>query len=204
MNISTPRNSTHALFHQLFASATQSASRSLHDWTSGAISLSLEEVQELPIEEVSSQLADGDDMLTIIVLTLEGDLGGQIILTFDNENGREMAAMLLNREPGTEEQWSPLEISALKETGNILACAYVHSISELIDENLVPSPPHFVQDFGTSVLQQAVMAQAMVCDRVLVCSTSFRRNAAELNWRVFFVPDHNLLSEIHNTLESAT
>ncbi len=204
MNAPTTNDRTQALLHELFAKATNTASESLHGWTSGQITLTLDEVHELPLEEVSAQFAADEDMLTIIVLTLQGELGGQIILTFDNENGRELAATLLNRTPSEGDEWAPLEISALKETGNILACAYVHSISDLIGQKLVPSPPHFVQDFGASVLQQAVMAQAMVCDRILVGSTSFQRGETELNWRVFFVPDHNLLSEIHTTLEAAT
>ncbi len=204
MDSSTISIKAQSLFQELFASATRSASQSLQGWTSGQISLTLDDVREVALEEVSAQMDIGDEMLTIIVLTLDGDLGGQIILTFDDTNGRQLAAMLLNREVGTDDEWAPLEISALKETGNILACAYVHTVSELVGQKLVPSPPHFMQDFGASVLQQAVMAQAMVCDRVLVCRTSFRRHEEELNWRVFFVPDQALLKEIYQAVESAS
>lgn len=200
----TPQTArAHALFEEIFSAATQSASRSMQGWTSGQISLTLDEVGEIPLEEVSSQLDVGDELLTIIVLSLQGALGGQIILTFDDANGRQLAATLLNRESSTEGEWTPLEVSALKETGNILACAYVHHVSEVVGQKLIPSPPHFMQDFGASVLEQAVMMQAMVCDRVLVCRTSFRRNDDELNWRVFFVPDQTLLTEIYKSLESA-
>ncbi|MDA7978635.1 MAG: chemotaxis protein CheC [Pirellulales bacterium] len=204
MNASVKSARVQSLFQEIFASATQSASESLRGWTSGQISLELDDVHELPMEEVTSQLEVGEEMLTIIALTLEGELGGQIILTFDEENGRQLAATLLNRELNLEGDWSALEISALKETGNILACAYVHTISELIGKNLIPSPPHFIQDFGASVLQQAVMAQAMTSDRVLVCRTTFLRGKEALDWRVFFVPDHALLSEIHATVQSAS
>ena len=67
-------------------------------------------------------------LLTMVVLSLEGKIGGEMILTFDNENGRHLAASLLRRPVGDDPQWSDLEKSALTETGNILGCAYMNAI----------------------------------------------------------------------------
>ncbi len=64
----------------------------------------------------------------------------------------------------------------------------MNAITRLIDHELVPSAPYFIQDYGASVLQQALMAQAMTCDKVLICRTGFHREGEELNWRVLFVP----------------
>ena len=114
----------------------------------------------MALEEVAVELAVGDEPLTMVVMTLNGQLGGSIILMFDELNGRQLAASLLGREAGTESEWSELEKSALMETGNILGCAYVNALTRLVGMDLFPSPPYFIQDFGASVLQQALMAQA--------------------------------------------
>ena len=124
----------------------------------------------------------------MVVLSLEGEIGGEMILTFDEVNGRQLAASLLGRPVGDNPQWSELEKSALTETGNILGCAYVNAITRLIDHELVPSAPYFIQDFGASVLQQALMVQALTSDQVLICRTGFHKEGAELNWHVLFVP----------------
>lgn len=174
--------------HQLFASATHDASLAMCRWTDGLITLTLDEVREIPLENVCSELNLGDDLLTMVVLSLEGEIGGEMILTFDEKNGRELAASLLRRPVGTEAHWSDLEKSALTETGNILGCAYMNALTRLINSELVPTAPYFIQDYGASVLQQALMAQAMTTDRVLICRTGFHREGAELNWHVFFVP----------------
>ncbi|NUQ66450.1 MAG: chemotaxis protein [Pirellulales bacterium] len=157
-------------------------------WTDGLITLSLDEVREIPLEEVSMELNLGDDLLTMVVLSLKGEIGGEMVLTFDEANGRHLAASLLHRAVGTSDEWTELEKSALTETGNILGCAYMNALTRLIQAELVPSPPYFIQDFGASVLQQALMAQALTCDRVLICRTGFHRQGEELNWRVIFVP----------------
>ncbi len=186
----------------LFTAATENASEAMSRWTNGQITLSLEEVREVDLDQVSSELDVSDELLTMVVHHLDGELGGQLILTFDEQNGRHLAASLLKREICTDPEWSDLEKSALNETGNILSCAYMKVLTDMIGENLVPSPPYFIQDYGASILEQAVLAQAMVSDRVLVCRTNFRREGELLKWNVFFVPTDELLKKLTSTLES--
>lgn len=190
--VRTPENVDLQVLHQLFASATHDASAAMCRWTNGLITLTLDEVRELPLEEVCAEFDFGSELLTMVVLSLEGDVGGDMILTFDDENGRSLAAALLGRDVETSEQWTDLEKSALNETGNILGCAYMNALTRLISVELVPTPPYFIQDYGASVLQQALMAQAMTNDKVLICRTRFHREGEELNWNVFFVPTDSM------------
>lgn len=190
------------VLRQLLASATHDASAAMCRWTDGLITLSLDEVREIPLEMVCGELRIDDDLLTMVVLSLEGELGGEMILTFDEENGRQLAASLLGREVNEDSEWNELEKSALTETGNILACAYMNAVTRLIDHELVPSAPYFVQDFGASVLQQALMAQALTHDTVLICRTKFHREGEQLNWHVLFVPTDGLRHRMGQTLHA--
>ncbi len=199
--VRTPENVDLEVLHQLFASATHDASAAMCRWTNGLITMTLDEVRELPLEEVCEEFDFGSELLTMVVLSLEGDVGGDMILTFDDENGRSLAASLLGREVETCEQWTELEQSALNETGNILGCAYMNALTRLISVELVPTPPYFIQDYGASVLQQALMAQAMTCEKVLICRTRFHREGEELNWNVFFVPTDAMRSAMEEALE---
>jgi chemotaxis protein CheC len=180
------------VLHQVFQLATDNASTAMCRWTHGLVTLSLDHVDELPLESVSEALEVGDELLTMVVLTLDGEDSGQLIITFDEVNGRRLAASLLHREVCPEPDWTELEKSALTETGNILACAYLGALTRLVDTELVPSPPQFVQDFGASVLEQALLSQAIEQDRVLICRTGFHRDGQNLNWNVIFVPGASL------------
>jgi chemotaxis protein CheC len=152
---------------------------------------------------VCDELNLGDELLTMVVLSLEGELGGEMVLTFDEENGRQLAASLLSRQVDPDSEWSELEKSALTETGNILSCAYMNAVTRLIDHELVPSAPYFVHDYGASVLQQALMAQAMTNDNVLICRTGFHREGEELNWHVLFVPTEALRRRMGDALHAS-
>jgi len=190
--------------YELFASATHDASAAMCRWTNGLITVTLDQVREIALEEVSAELEIGDELLTMVVLTIGGEVGGNLILLFDEAGGRQLAASLLGREPGTEPEWSELEKSALTETGNILGCAYVNALVRLIGTDLMPSAPYFIQDYGASVLQQAVMTQALTSDRLLLCQIGFRRKEQELDWRVVFVPTQGMQEAMQRSLHAAS
>jgi len=199
-NVKCSESTKVELLHELLASATHDASAAMCRWTDGLITLSLDEVRELPLEDACMELELGDDLLTMVVLSLEGDVGGEMILTFDDVNGRQLAGSLLGRPVDENPEWTDLEKSALTETGNILGCAYMNAITRLINHKLVPSAPYFLQDYGASVLEQALMAQAMTCDQVLVCRTGFHREGEELNWNVLFVPTEAMRRAMEDAL----
>ncbi len=180
------------VLRRLLGAATHEASAAMCCWTDGLITLTLDELREIPLETVAAELGLGDELLTMVVLSLEGEVGGEMILSFDEPNGRQLAATLLGRPLNPAAEWSELEKSALTETGNILGCAYMNAISRLVNHRLVPSAPYFLQDYGASVLQQALLPQAMTCDQVLVCRTGFHREGEELSWNVVFLPSQGL------------
>lgn len=177
-----------AHLHRLFASATCDASVAMNRWTGGQITLELDEVLEIPLEDVCTELNIHEELLTMVVLGLHGEVGGEMILAFDEESGRQLAASLLERPVSRDEEWSAIEESALCETGNIFGCAYMNALTRVVGVGLVPTPPYFIQDYAASVIQQALASQAIDCEKVLVCRTAFRHHGEELNWRVIFVP----------------
>ncbi|QDU75132.1 CheY-P phosphatase CheC [Bremerella volcania] len=201
MNMITSTNDQKLqMFQEVLGAATEEASQAMSVWTGGKISLTLDCVRELPLEMVTQEFDLGMDLLTMVVLTIEGETGGTMILTFDEENGRRLAATLFKQEVSTDPQWSELEQSALSETGNILGCAYFNAIARLVDCEFVPSPPTFLQDYGVCVLQQALMQQAHETTDVLICQTTFLQDTEKLNWNILFVPD----PKMREMLRSAT
>ncbi len=198
-------DSKHELLEQFFASATHDASAAMCRWTDGLITLTFDEVRDIAVEDAFVELNLSDQPSTMVVLTLEGEVGVRMILMFDNDDARQLAASLLGKSAGSESAWSPLEKSALLETGNILGCAYMNALVRLIDVEMVPSPPYFIQDYAASVLQQALLAPAMVTDKVLICQTGFGHHVPmvgegkQLDWRVIFIPT----AEMRKAMEEA-
>lgn len=194
MNDQPVLNST--LLGEIFSAATQHASDAMCQWTSGRVVLSLDEIRAAALEQLAAEIDLGDDLLTMVVLGVQGICGGQLILAFDDENGRQLAASLLGRDLSTNREWSELEQSAVMETANILASAYLNELTRFSGHKLVPTAPYFVQDFGAAILSQVLATQSLTGDRALICQTRFEFNDQLVNWRLFFVPGEELLQSL--------
>jgi chemotaxis protein CheC len=189
-------------WHSVFEPATESASQAMQAWTNGQVMLSLSGVQELPLEEVSAALLGGDELSLIVVLDLVGPFGGQFIMQLTEPSARELVALLLHRPVDSLVAWGELENSVVAETGNILASAYLNQITLLTGCRVMPSPPQIVHDYAASVLESAVLSQAMACERVLLCQTRFQLQGEPIPWNVLFVPSLDLLMQLSLGLES--
>ncbi|BBO31200.1 chemotaxis protein CheC [Lacipirellula parvula] len=196
-------NNAHAkrAWEQVFAPAIEKASSAMSAWTHGEVTLALDEVREAAVEEVAVTLDLTDELSTLVMLAVGGDLGGQLILTFDRVNACRLIESLLGRDIDATSAWSELEISALQETGNILGSAYLNAMTALTGRRFWPSPPLVTEDYAMSVVQQAVMSQAMTEDRVLLCRTRFSRLGQRVEWNLIFVPSPELLELLRETAE---
>jgi chemotaxis protein CheC len=183
----------------ILSSATHDASAAMSRWTAGLVTLTLEDVEELSLQEALEQSGMADRIMTMVVLCWQAPWAGTLILAFDENGGRRLADSLLGRATSSEEGLSGLAQSALMETGNILGCAYLNALNRAVEVELVPSPPYFMQDYATCVLQQALMEPAAESDRVLLAKTLFHHQKNDLDWCVLFIPG----KELRQALERA-
>lgn len=180
------------ILEQLFSLATHDVTAAMCLWTGGQVSLSLDELREVDIIEACSVLGMDDQRRTMVALDVEHDVGGQILMAFDEVHGRRFAAEILGEATPADGPWTEMEKAVLMETGNILGCAYMNALARVLQLDLIPSPPYFIQDYAAAVLQQIVQKQAMTADRLLVCRTNFQRSGEELQWQVLFIPTDSL------------
>jgi chemotaxis protein CheC len=147
-------------------------------------------------------LSAGEEPLCFCSTELAGGLTGEMILAFDDASGLALADMLLGKPPGATNQWTDLAVSAALETANIVCCAYLNSLAESLSSSrghdaadasgppeLLPSPPRFSRDFAQSLMQFALLGQAVASDEVIVAKTRFEIDAAPVNWTLLFIPD---------------
>lgn len=191
----------------IFAKGAEDASRTLSKWLRSGIRLTIDEVEEVAIADATRCIGPADVEVTACVMTLTGRWTGKLIIAFEEESGLALVDMLLGRPLGSSSTWGELEESAALETGNVLGCAYLNSLTAHLpvrDERhpeLVPSPPVLISDFAGSLLQTALMEQAIVSDKVLLVRTQFCRDETQLRWHLFFIPDPEALTEIAGSLE---
>jgi chemotaxis protein CheC len=200
------------LLRIIFDRGAEGASQALSKWLAQEVHLAVSEVELVELEQAAELLGPADSVVAACIMGLTGRLTGLILLVFEDRSGFALVDLLLHQPVGTTTAWGELEQSGAKETTNIVGCAYVNALAShlpgidlaeagLVDipkisgGELVPTPPTFVQEFAGSLLQFALMEQAIELDQVLLIHSRFRvgSQALDLNWTLLFIPSRESL-----------
>jgi chemotaxis protein CheC len=190
----------------LFRHGSDDASLALSRWLGRTSRISVEQVEQVPLGEATEVLGDADSPVCFCAMQLMGRVTGQLILVFDDASGLGLADLLLGQPLGTSAEWGELEKSAALETANIIGCTYLNSLARCFPEKddseqeLVPTPPKFARDFAESLMQFALMNQAMASDTVFLTRTEFRIEDAPVNCNLLFIPDAQCLVSLREML----
>jgi len=190
-------------FHQGSADASQALAK----WIDRPSVVEIDSLEQLPLEAATGLLEAGDEPICFCAAEMNGLLTGELILAFDDASGLALADMLLDRRSGTTGEWTEMATSAALETTNILCCAYLNSLSRSFSQTvespeLLPSPPKFSHEFAESLLEFALMGQAIASDQVILARTRFEIDATPVNWTLLFVPDARSMSRLRELLEA--
>ena len=181
------------------------ASIALASWIGKPTVVEIDSLQQLPLEQATAVLSAGDEPICFCAMEIKGVITGEMILAFDDASGLALADMLLDQPQGTTTQWTEMATSAALETTNILGCAYLNSLSERLSGpsesvELVPAPPRFSREFAESLMEFALMGQAISLDQVMLATTRFEIDAVPVNWTLLFVPDAESMSRLAELL----
>ena len=194
----------------IFDRGAAEASAALSKWLGQPATLTTSEVDEVDLAEASELLGPADELVAACSMELLGRISGQLLLVFEDRSGLALADLLLRQAPGTSRTWGDLEQSAANETANIVGCAYLNSLAAQLprsdrepvdaDAAILPSPPSFRHEFAGSLLEFALMDQAMDRDRVLLVKSRFNADGADLEWWLVFVPSGETLAGLGSGL----
>ncbi len=194
------------LLERSFHHGAADASEAFSKWTGSPSSIRVESVEQLPLQQATGVLGTEGVPICFCAMEMRGLLTGQLIFGFDDASGLALADLLLDQSVGQSQEWGEMETSAALETTNILGCAFLNSLAKVLPTptngptELIPSPPHFARDFPESLLQFALMGQAMVRDQVLLARTEFHINETPVDWNLLFVPDAESMARLRSIL----
>ena len=194
-----------AVIESAFQRGSADASQALATWIGKPSVIEITSLDQLPLAEATELLADGDEPICFCSAEIQGVLGGELILAFDDASGLALADILLDSPQGAAAEWNEMATSAALETTNILGCAFLNSLSrcfsnQVDSRELLPTPPKFSRDYAASLLEFALMGQAMASDQVIVARTKFEVDDAPVHWTLLFVPDAESMARLPELL----
>ncbi|WP_298434339.1 chemotaxis protein CheC [Geobacter sp.] len=165
-----------------------------------SISLQVPKVLMTEITKVPEVFGGAEKIVVGIYLQMLGDARGNILIVLPRESALRLLSRLLPREKSEGSLLTELEISALKEVGNILASAYLNALGALMHKTLIPSVPVLSFDMAGAVIDYVLIELGEVGDLALMVETEFFGEDEKISGEFFLLPDPESLKIILNAI----
>ena len=103
-------------------------------------------------------------------------------------SARKLINLVLQQE-SQEERFSHMDFSVLKEIGNIIAGAYMTSISTLTGLAIFPSVPQACYDMAGAILSVPAIEFGKIGDKALLIDSSFDDTDDQIDGYFIMIPD---------------
>ncbi|MCP4653256.1 MAG: hypothetical protein GY858_07730 [Candidatus Omnitrophica bacterium] len=183
------------VLRQIGSSAAEYGNVALSELLGRDIKVSLPTVVPLETKDFLGN-ANDSDMISVQCDILKG-LEGKLLLTFDNESARRFISICYPQyNVASENSFTELGLSALKEVGNVVMSAYVKALSQFLNSTVVPSPPMLLRGSLGDIIASAKESDEKIY--VLLIDTVFERAHEKIEGRMEFMltrKDKDLIHE---------
>ncbi|RNB77409.1 chemotaxis protein CheC [Brevibacillus panacihumi] len=164
-----------------------------------AIDMKVPQVRIIPFDEVADCVGGAENVVVTVFLRVEGDSPGNMFFILDLDSARHLLTQItgINKEV---EEWDELQVSALREVGNILTGSYLSSLADLTKLNLQPSVPGLAVDMAGAILSYGLYALGQSGDFALTIDTAFFEGNEQVKGNFFLIPDPESLPILFRSL----
>lgn len=174
------------------------ATTALSQMLNTRVDMAVPQVRLMEFKEVGTTMGGEDQLVAGIYLGVEGDITGSIMFIQRKESARNMVSKLMGMELEGED-FNEIELSALKEIGNIITGAYLNSLSTLTNFCIYPSVPELCIDMAGAIMSVPAIEFGTIGDRILMIQTDFADDA-DMSGYFILMPDEQSYDKILKAL----
>lgn len=172
------------------------AAESLSKILGKRIDLSIPEVKLTPVEKIPQSLGDLDKPYMGVMLGIEGEVSGTLLLVLQEETGYELIDMLYGTRAKSEKKLSEDGISAIKEMTNIIGSSILNVYAEKSKLVVKPNVPTFVHDYLQSVMDSVLVMYNLQDDYAIVMETAFYFEDDKIMGNLLILPEADSLKTL--------
>ncbi len=162
------------------------------------VDMKVPQVKLLQFKELGSLMGGEDQVMIGIYLAVEGDITGSIMFIMTNDTGKHLTEKLMGMKSDSD-QFNEMELSALREVGNIITGSYLNSLSMMTNLKIYPSVPELCIDMAGAILSVPAIEFGTIGDDILLIQTQFL-DEIELNGYFILIPDLESYEKILSSL----
>ena len=151
------------------------------------VDMKVPQVRLLDFKDVGVVMGGEEQLVAGIYLAVEGDITGSIMFILEQGAAKSLVSKLMGMPPA-EGGFTEIEISAMKEIGNIITGAYLNSLAQMTNLKMIPSVPDLNIDMLNAILSVPAIEFGIIGDQILLIQTVFTDDA-DLNGYFILMPD---------------
>ena len=164
------------------------ATTALSQMVNAKIDMCVPDVKLLGFQELPNMIGGAENLIIGILFTLEGQLDGMMLFMMEQESAHHILNLIMGKELNSITEFSEMDLSALCEIGNIIAGAYLSSISTLTNMFVGSSVPYMAIDMAGAILSVPAIEFGKVGDKAIVIKTEFWENDIEVSGYFVMIP----------------
>lgn len=145
------------------------------------IDMKVPNVKLMDVSKLGSAIGPEEDTVIGIFLEVSHDIEGSMMFLLDLESGHYLADKLLMKQGTVHENmaaFDEMELSALKEVGNIISASYLSALASLTHLTILPSVPYISVDMAAAILSVPAIEFGLMGDRALLIETEISADVA--------------------------
>lgn len=163
------------------------------------VDMRVPQIKLLEFKEVGAVMGGEEQIMAAVFLGVEGDITGSMMFLVEKHSAKHLISKLMMGMAPAGDDFSEMELSALKEVGNIITGAYLNSLSTITNLKIFPTPPELAVDMAGAILSVPAIEFGVMGDNILLIQSQFF-DEVEIDGYFILVPDLHSYSKILSSL----
>ena len=164
-----------------------------------SMSMKVPKVLLVDATKIGDAICPEEETIVGIFLEVEQDISGSMMFLMKIPAAHFLVNKLMGRTPEYNEPFDEMDLSAMKEIGNIIAGSYLSALSTLTNLRIKPSVPYIAVDMAASILSVPAVQFGQYGDNALFIETEFG-NEVMMNGYFILMPDPDSYDNILSAL----
>lgn len=164
------------------------------------LSMKIPKVSFMSFDDFVESIGGAENIIAGVMSNIMGEMEGFVLFAMDLRDAHRLVNRLRGRELSRESRFSEIDLSAVKEIGNILISSYLSSIGTLAGIKMRPSTPVMSIDMAGAILSFPAIINSREHDEVLRIESQFEGKDLSIGGHIMMIADSESFKIIRQRL----
>ena len=160
------------------------------------LTMKMPKVSFMNLDEFVESIGGAENVIAGVMSNISGEIEGFVLFALDVEDAHRLVNRLMGLELSSIDLFDDVDLSAVKEIGNILISSYLASLETLTGIRMRPSNPMLAIDMAGAILSFPAVVNSRERDEVLRIESQFEGEDLSIEGHIMMIAD----TESYNTI----